>query len=181
MREKPSPLGDGDVPSVTISPASARDHFGSKKGLLIAALAPSNTQVSWASALEAGPDDRPIYDQLLAHAQRMSTYFHELQTGLSVLEAAGISSRESLAHIESPSAPDQAYGALVAWIERAQASNRLAPCDVHALDSTILGSLQGWAFTQRACGIPLCNTAAENYVERLIELLWTGVRPSDEG
>lgn len=58
-----------------VSHTTLFNRFGSKEGLLVAALGPP-AQVPWIAALEAGPDDRPIRDQLAGHAQVMSAYAH---------------------------------------------------------------------------------------------------------
>jgi AcrR family transcriptional regulator len=161
-----------------VSHTTLFNRFGSKEGLMIAALGPPTQKVSWVAALEEGPDERPIRDQLVEHAKVMSVFYQDLQAGVGILQAAGIDVAK--AHKKSkaqttPSPAEQAYAALVGWLARAQKQGRLGKCDVHTLASTILGALQGWAFTVRVCGLPSSNAAAKDYVERLIELLWNGV------
>jgi AcrR family transcriptional regulator len=158
-----------------VSHTTIFNRFGSKEGLMIAALGPPK-KVPWVAALDAGPDDRPLRDQLVEHAKVMSAYFQELQTGLGVLQAAGIDPAKAYRKYkggESP--PVQAYRAFVAWLQRAQRKGRLAECDIETLASTILGSLHGWAFTARVCGASTAPAAGESYVERFIELLWNGI------
>jgi len=156
-----------------VSHTTLFNRFGSKEGLMLAALGPPTETIAWVTALEAGPDDRPIREQLVEHAKVMSTFFQDLQAGFGILQAAGID--VARAHREKHGAPSQAYTALVGWLERAQRQRRLGKCDVHTLASTILGALQGWAFTARVCGLPASNSASKDYVERLVELLWAGI------
>jgi hypothetical protein len=82
----------------------------------------------------------------------------ELQSGIGILQAAGIdvakAHKKAKGNNTSPSAPEQAYAALVGWLERGQQQRRLGNCDVHTLASTLLGALHGWAFTARVCGLP---------------------------
>lgn len=161
-----------------VSHTTLFNRFGSKEGLMLAALGPPTEKVSWVAALEGGPDARPVRAQLVEHARVMSTFYQDLQAGLGVLQAAGIDvakAHKARKKDQGVSAPEQAYGALVGWLERAQAQGRLGRCDVHTLASTLLGALQGWAFTRRVCGLPAGNAAAKDYVERLVELLWNGV------
>src|SRR5207249_9328021 len=66
-----------------VSHTTLFNRFGSKEALMVAALAPPQT-VPWVTALDAGPDDRPIREQLVEHAKVMSTYFQNLQAGLAV-------------------------------------------------------------------------------------------------
>lgn len=161
-----------------VSHTTVFNRFGSKEGLMLAALGPPTKKISWVAALEDGPDERPIREQLVTHARVMSAYFQDLQAGLGILQAAGIDAAKSKKKPKSdaaPSAPEQAYCALVGWLERAQQQGRLGKCDVHTLASTLLGALQGWVFTARVCGLSSSNMASKDYVERLIDLLWCGV------
>jgi AcrR family transcriptional regulator len=157
-----------------VSHTTLFNRFGSKEGLMLAALGPP-AEIDWIAGLEAGPDGRPIRDQLVAHALVMSAFFQALQEGFGVLFAAGIDPARAHRAGEAGSAPERAYGALVAWLQRAQKQGRLASCDSEALASTILGALQGWAFTARVCRRSTSAAASAAYVERLIELLWHGI------
>ncbi len=151
--------------------------FGSKESLMIAALAPPQ-ELDWVATLDSGPDTRPLREQLVELAKVMADHFRELQAGIGLLQAAGIDPSALTCPHTSSSAPEHAYRAFVAWLERAVAQRRLASCDVETLAATVLGALHGWAATSRVCG-GTCNAAANDlYVERFIDLLWTGIRPS---
>jgi len=158
-----------------VSHTTLFNRFGSKEGLMLASLGPP-AEVPWLAALEAGPDDRPIRDQLAQHAQVMSAYFEDLQVGLAVLHAAGIHPEHACKGHEGEPRPALAFRALTGWLRRAQAQGRLAECDVDTLASTILGALHNWAFTARACGESTTPSAGERHVERFIDLLWVGIR-----
>ncbi|MDY7229595.1 TetR/AcrR family transcriptional regulator [Hyalangium rubrum] len=157
-----------------VSHTTLFNRFGSKEGLMIAALGPP-AEVPWVAALDAGPDERPIREQLVEHAKVMSAYFQDLQAGLGVLQAAGIEPGKAYGGRKGESAPVQAFRALVEWLRRAQSQGRLSKCDVETLASTLLGALHGWAFTARVCGESTASAAGERYVERFIELLWDGI------
>jgi AcrR family transcriptional regulator len=151
---------------------ASENRFGSKEELMLAALGPPK-EIPWVASLEAGPDERPIREQLVQHANVMSAYFQNLHAGLGVLQAAGISHDKCSQGRRG--APGKGYQAFVAWLSRAQEQNRLAKCDAEALASTVLGALYGWALTARVCGEPTGATADERYVERFIEILWNGI------
>lgn len=156
-----------------VSHTTLFNRFESKEGLMIAALGPPQ-EVPWVAALNDGPDEREIRDQLVAHAQVMAVYFRELQHGLSLLQAAGI----DLGRVnQSPnkcevSPPHQAYLAFVGWLGRARDQGKISSCDVETVASTILGSLQGFALIALVCEQATC---AEDYVERLVDLLCSGI------
>lgn len=162
------------APEIGISHTTIFNRFGSKEALMIAALGPPE-RIPWVATLEAGPDERPIRQQLLEHAKVMAAYFEELQAGLSVLGAAGIASAPVCDEAEEGSSPAQAFQALAAWLRRAQAQGRLAECDVETLTSTILGALHNFAFKRQVCSQPICPSDKERHVERFIDLLWSGI------
>jgi hypothetical protein len=141
---------------------------------MVAALGPPE-KVPWVAAVEAGPDERPLRDQLVDHCTVISAYFEKLQAGLSVLQAAGITVEKILRNRKGEPPPAQAFRALTDWLRRAQDQRRLAKCDVETLAATILGALHNWVFAARVCGHSTTAAAGERYVERFIELLWNGI------
>lgn len=157
-----------------VSHTTLFNRFGSKEGLMRAALGPPE-KVPWVAALDAGPDERPIRAQLIEHAQVMAAYFQELQGGFAVLHAAGVKPRRPHGKNTGEPPPVQALRALTAWLKRAQKKKLLAKCDVDTLASTILGALHGWAITARVCGEATTLAAAERHVERFVDLLWRGI------
>jgi AcrR family transcriptional regulator len=151
------------------------NRFGSKEALMIAALGPPE-KVPWVAALDAGPDDRPIREQLLEHCRVMAEYFQHLQAGLAVLQAVGITPGKIFRSRKGDPPPVQAFRALTAWLQRAQHQRRLARCDAETLTITIFGALQNRGFTARLCGQATGSGAAERHVEHFIALLWSGIR-----
>ena len=157
-----------------ISHTTIFNRFGSKEGLMLAALGPPQ-EASWINALEAGPDERAISQQLVEHAKAMSAYFSELQVGLSLLDAAGIDLSKAYRNKKGESSPDRAFRALASWLARAQQEERIARCDVETLAATILGALLGGAFKARVTGKSVTAAGHEIYIERFIALLWNGI------
>lgn len=153
-----------------VSHTTLFNRYGSKEALMIAALGPPE-DLPWVAELERGPDARPIRTQLAAHAQAMAAFFEQLQAGLAVLHAAGIGRKQAWGRRKGPPPPLQAHRALVGWLRRAQEQERLGPCDVDLLASTVIGALNGWALNARLAG-----QAGEPPAERLVDLLWNGVR-----
>jgi AcrR family transcriptional regulator len=157
-----------------VSHTTLFNRFGSKEALMIAALGPPK-EVPWVAALEAGPDARPIREQLVDHGKVMSAYFRDLQARLAALQAAGITPAKVLRWRKGDPPPVQAFRALTAWLRRAQREGRLAKCDVDTLAATILGALHNWAFTARICGQSTTPAEGDRHVERFIDLLWNGI------
>src|SRR5262245_35631904 len=63
-----------------VSHTTVFNRFGSKKALMVAALGPPET-VPWVAALESGPDERPVRDQLVELGKAMSAYVQDVQAG----------------------------------------------------------------------------------------------------
>ncbi|MEZ6185408.1 MAG: TetR/AcrR family transcriptional regulator [Planctomycetota bacterium] len=158
-----------------VSHTTLFNRFGSKQALLIAALGPPE-RIPWVAALEAGPDERPLRDQLVEHAGVIARYFQTLQEGLSVLRAAGAEA-EAVSGCKGKS-PAQAFQALTDWLRRAQEAGRLGRCDVEVLASTILGALHTQSFVVRVCTADESAEVCAGHVERFVDLLWNGVRPN---
>src|SRR4051812_8506235 len=62
------------------------NRFRTKEALLIAALGPPEV-LPWAAALDAGPDGRPVREQLEEIGGLIGDYFAQIARGLSVLGA----------------------------------------------------------------------------------------------
>ncbi len=164
-----------------VSHTTLFNRFGSKEGLLVAALEPPR-DVPWVEALEAGPDARPVRDQLVEHARVISAFYEEMETGLSLLRAAGVQHGKggcTAGPNGEQSAAERGYNALVQWLDRAQRQESLAICDSRTLASAILGALHGWTLTATACGQggQGGHDDGDHYVERLVDLLWHGIGP----
>lgn len=155
-----------------VSHTTVLNRFGSKEGLLLAALGPP-AEVPWLAALAAGPTEGPIRAQLVEHGRAISAYFEELQAGFSVLRSAGLRVEQDS---RRKGGPEDAYRAFVVWIRRAQGEGRLAPCDPEALASTLLGAMHGRALTARVCGHE-AEPGGRDHVAQLIDLLWEGIGP----
>ena len=159
-----------------VSHTTLFNRFGSKDGLMVAALTPPQ-RAPWVATLDAGPDDRPVREQLVEHGKVMAAYFQELQAGFAVLHAAGIPRAKVLSGFKGDPPPVQSFRALTGWLRRAQNQGRLAKFDVEAAASTILTAMHGWSLTGRVCGQSTSAGSGERHVERFIDLLWNGIAP----
>jgi AcrR family transcriptional regulator len=157
-----------------VSHTTLFNRFGSKEGLMIAALAPQD-KVPWVVELEDGPDDRPIREQLLEKGKLMAAFFQELQARLAVLQAAGITPAMVFRGRKGELPSVGALRALTAWLRHAQKQGRLRKCDIETLASTILGGLLGWSLIARIHGQSTTPAAGERHVEHFIDLLWNGI------
>ncbi len=162
-----------------VSHTTLFNRFGTKEGLMIAALGPPET-VPWVATLDAGPDDRPIRDQLVEHGQVIAAYFEDMQPGLAVLQGVGITLESIFRSRKGVPPPVQTFRALTAWLRRAQQQGRVGECHPETLAASILSSLRGWGFIARTCGEPSSPAAGRRHVERFVDILWNGIKVGDE-
>jgi AcrR family transcriptional regulator len=124
------------------APALLR-RFGSRNDLLLAALRPE-PRPPILDYIEAGPDARPLAEQLADLFTHSSLFFATTVPALTALRESGIPVD---ALCRGPdSAPLRVLKALTGWIERAQKRRLLSVTDPQAAALAMLGSLQAPAF-----------------------------------
>ena len=160
-----------------VSHTTLFNRFGSKEGLMIAALG-MPTHIPWAADFAAGPDETPIIEQLTRHGKVIADYFLTLNAGLAILQAAGIPSARMVTESGASSASVRAFRAFVDWLDRAQQQERIAQCDTETLAATIMGALYSRVITADLCGHDISATGRSLYVDRFMGLLWTGIDPA---
>ena len=160
---------------VGVSHTTLFNRFGSKEGLMIAALGPPRV-LPWKALLDAGPDERPMPQQFTEIALAATEYFRRMSPGLALLRAAGLSSRDVFADCEEPS-PVQAHRALRGWLQRALDGGRIGPCDPDHLTPAILGALHGRVFHDHVLDRADPSEEDEAFVRHLTNTLWRGLDP----
>jgi AcrR family transcriptional regulator len=124
------------------APALLR-RFGSRNDLLLAALRP-DSRPPILDYIEAGPDARPLAEQLAELFTQASDFFATAVPALTALRESGIPV-DALCRAPD-AAPLRVLKALTGWIERAQKRRLLAVPDAQAAALAMLGSLQAPAF-----------------------------------
>lgn len=157
-----------------ISHATIFNRFGSKEELMIAALGPPS-KLSCVALLEAGPDERPVREQLHELAIAVARDFTDLAEGLTLLRGAGVPPERIFGKCDG-SPPGDAYNAMAGWFDRARDRGLIGPCDTPTLSTAILGALRNRSFA------PQTPTATQGpsddpYIANLIDLLWRGIAP----
>ncbi|WP_426442844.1 TetR/AcrR family transcriptional regulator [Bradyrhizobium genosp. P] len=162
-----------------VSHTTLFNRFGSKEGLMVAALGISD-EIPWVAGLETGPNDYSFVEQLTSHGKIIAEYSQSLHARMALLQAAGISHECAMPPQGASPAPVRAYLAFADWLRRAQDRGLIGDCGVETLASTILGALYSWTLTASACGHSTTAGARNDYVERFVELIWKGISPVDK-
>ncbi len=163
--------------ALDISQPAIFKRFGTKKALMLAALLPPAVP-DWVSALEDGPDDRPILEQLREVIQQASSFFAEAVPAMSVIRASGISQEERLASFKV-APPVVAKRTLIAWLLRSRQRGLIRAVDSEAAATMILGALQCRAFMAHITGHAPSGSSDDGYVEALADLLTHGLAPEE--
>ncbi len=161
--------------ALEISQPAIFKRFGTKKDLMLAALLPPSVP-AWVSALEDGPDKRPIVEQLREVIRQAAAFFAETIPAMSVIRASGISKEELLASFEV-APPVVAKRTLIAWLLRSKEGGLIRPVDFEAAATMILGALQFRAFMVQIVGDAPSGARDEDYVDDLADLLTHGLAP----
>jgi AcrR family transcriptional regulator len=163
--------------SLEISQPTIFKRFGTKKALMLAALLPPAVP-DWVHALEDGPDDRPIVEQLREVIRQAAAFFAEVVPAMMVIRASGISHEELLASFEV-APPIVAKQTLIAWLLRSVERGLIRPVDPEAAATMILGALQFRAFMVQITRSAPFRSSDEEYVDYLADLLVHGLAPEE--
>ncbi len=162
--------------AVGLSQPALFKRFGTKEQLLIRALMPG-PDIAWAQALEAGPDDRPIREQLEEVLLLAMDFFDGAMPCLMTLKAAGIDFPEMMRAMPEPP-PLRARRTARDWFQRAMDQGRIRQADADAAALAMIGSIQARAAMSHIFG-EARPTADErhSHVRAVAELLWRGLCP----
>ncbi|MEM6925752.1 MAG: helix-turn-helix domain-containing protein [Myxococcota bacterium] len=162
---------------VGLSQAALFKRFGTKQQLMLAALAPPEVP-AWIAAVEQGPDERPIVDQLHEIADSMSEFFVEVIPRMATLWASGCDVRQIMSQFDLPP-PVRGLRALTQWFAVARDAGRIH-CDNPKVSALMMiGSLHGRAFMGTILGDAV-NADLEAYSSQLANTMWRGLAPKEE-
>lgn len=165
--------------AVGLSQAALFKRFGTKEELLRRALLPAEP-FAWLTALQAGPGDGPLRDQLVAIAVEASAFFDRMLPCLMTLSAAGLDHRELLSRFDEPP-PLRARRVTEAFFAAAVADGRLRPVDCATAANTFVGAIQSDAAMRHMFGEPAPTDAERRRrADALVDLLWGGLAPTSE-
>lgn len=157
-----------------VSQAAVFKRFPTKQELIVRALTP-RAMPTWIGKLMAGPDDRPVPEQLRELAGDIDGFLTQLMPCISVLSSAGLRHEDMFAHYPVPP-PVMAHRAFEAWFTVLIESGRVRATSAAALVTAFLGSMQGRRFMQHALG-DRAPDSGPDYLDNLVELFWGGLDP----
>ena len=165
---------------VGLSQAALFKRFGTKMRLMLAAMGVQDGP-PWIELTEAGPDERPIPDQLNQIGHAIDDFFRDLMPRVVVLKAVGASFRELFGDDEVPP-PIKGYQAVRDWFSRAIDQDRIHAQDPQALALAFIAMFQARAFWMQMGGPKHSQGLPEGpeYVDHIVDLFWNGIAPPPE-
>jgi AcrR family transcriptional regulator len=160
---------------VGVTPPALLKRFGSREAMMIAALR-STEEPAWVKGLAAGPDGRPLEEQLQALFSRILDFFSSEAARMSTL----CESRLPMSRIfdaERPPPPVQHTWALAAWLDRARSEGIIRRDDFEMAALGMLGALHARAFLKHFFQRSFWRGSRKDYVAGLASLYARALAP----
>jgi AcrR family transcriptional regulator len=159
-----------------VSQATLFKRFGTKEALVVRALAAPEC-MAFVDVLAAGPDARPIPEQLAAAGAEILAFYTRMVPAVQALFAAGV--RPDCAFAGEVPPPLRVRAALLGFFGAAQAAGRVRPGDPEPLVYAFMGALHGRVFLRHFLSGPAPAEPADDarFVAGLVDALWAGLAP----
>jgi AcrR family transcriptional regulator len=157
------------------APALLR-RFGSREAIMLAALRPSD-EPPWLHDLEAGPDERPLLEQLVSIFDRIVDYFEREAPMMSVLRESGIPIERCFDLKKTPN-PVRFVWAIAGWLDRARRRGLVEGADFESDALAMLGGLHTRAFLNHFLPRSYWRRSRDQYVADLASLYARALTPA---
>lgn len=158
-----------------LSSAALFHRFGSKRNLILQALVPKPPNLE---LMRAGPDERPIQEQLQEIAQGIVAHMQAMAPRIQTLNSAGISIQDVFQHLEEPP-PVVLFRGMSGWFKRAMAQGRVVDGSPEDLALAFLGSMHGRHFFGEVLCVPLASSR-EDYIASATSMFALGCTSAQE-
>jgi len=141
--------------------------------LLIASVLPPES-ASWIPTVEAGPDERPVREQLCEIVDQLAEYYVDIAQRMSVLQFAGFSPLDLQGrYTELP--PLRNIRLVASWFERAAERGLIRSTDFQVTAMTILAALHGPEMLTGLLGRHPTGHSRVDYVHAVVDLILDGL------
>lgn len=171
----PSVATDVIAEQLGVSPQALFKRFNNKQDLMLAAVAPSG-QAPWIPLVEAGPDDRPLSDQLTEILSELAEFFVDIARRMSVLRWSGTDPKTLMERYDEPP-PITDIRVLSGWLKRAVERGLIRQIDFNAAAMLMLTSMHGPAMLTDMLGQHPTGHSRPEYVAFIVDMLLQGMVP----
>ena len=158
-----------------VSQAALFKRFKTKQALMVEALAPE-AEPPWIAEVEAGPDDRPVPEQLCEVVGRIDAFLAQMLPAIAVLKAAGLGPADVLRHRKEPP-PVLAHRTLSGWFRRLHEQGRARIPHPQSTAMMFLGALHARHMLGHVLGTHAPELEPE-FLQNLVDVLWAGIAPA---
>lgn len=173
MEHGPSVSTETIASQLGVSAQALLKRFQTKRELLLAAVLPPET-ASWIPTVEAGPDDRPVGEQLSEIVDQLAEYYVDIARRMSVLQFAGFSPAD-LKGRYSELPPLRNIRIVASWFERAASRGLVRSTDYKVAAMTVLSALHGPAMLAGFLGKHPTGHSRDEYVSAVVDLILEGI------
>lgn len=160
-----------------ISQPALFKRFGSKMELMFEALKP-DLRSPWSEYVDAGPDDRPMEQQLHEFLRLAMDFFETNVPRIAVLKMSPFPMKELMKKFPTPP-PVAQQRRITAWLERCHERGLIREAHFEALAIGIMGALHGHAFLSHLLERELVSGSKEAYLRELTTFFLRGLTPVD--
>jgi len=160
--------------SLGVSPAALFKRCKTKQELMLRALEPA-ARPPWIDTVEAGPDERPIPEQLREVVGAIDAFFRQMLPAIAMIRAAGIDPERMLHAFEVPP-PVLAHQTLSAWFRRLHALDRAVVPYPQSTAMAFLGAIHARHMLRHLLGDHAPQTEPE-FLDNLVDVFWAGIAP----
>jgi len=156
-----------------VSPQALLKRFQTKRELLLASVLPPE-DASWIPLVDAGPDTRPIREQLSEIVDELAEFFNDITRRMAVLQFSGFDPQELNKRYAEPP-PLRDIRTIAGWFQRAAARGLIRDTDFQVAALTVLAALHGPAMLTRMLGHHPTGHSREEYVSSVVDLILHGL------
>ena len=147
LEHGPAVLTEAIASQLGVSSQALLKRFQSKRELRLASVLPPDT-ASWIPLVDAGPDERPIREQLSEIVNELSDFVDDITCRMALLQFSGFHPEELKKRYSEPP-PLRDIRTTAGWFERATARGLLRVTDSRVVAMTVLSALHGPAMLTR--------------------------------
>lgn len=162
--------------AVGLSGPALFKRFGTKEKLFVRAMAPANMP-AWVLHCQAGPDDRPIRDQLQDIGEQIQGFFVMMLPRMATLHGSGCMDK-AFDHFPVPP-PVAAFSALTHWFEVAMETGRIrSTVDPRFAAQMFMGPIAHRQFTRTMLDTRAPDFGSDDdFLREMVDTLWLGLAP----
>lgn len=155
-----------------VSPAALFRRCKTKQALMLQALAPP-CRPAWIARVEAGPDRRPVPEQLREVVEGIDSFFAQMLPAIAVLRAAGVEPEQMLRERELPP-PVLAHRTLTGWFQRLHEQGRVHVPQPQSTAMAFLGAIHARHMLHHMLGEHGPRTEPD-FLNNLVDVFWSGI------